>query len=543
MEASTNSVKHLNRGRVRRLNLIRLLPSLLGVVTCVSFASGQVPDLPGWELFWNDEFDGATLNNQNWEALDRRDSFNSEKQYYHPDQVTVADGNLQLTATDTPREGKDYQSGLVTSRDLFGPGRFEARINLPTSQGMWPAFWLNANQVSWPQGGEIDILENRGSEPNLVSSAYHWQTDPGPCCDQHRFVYGEYTATEEGQPIDFHADFHTYAAEWDETSIRYYVDGNLHLTVPEATGRPVFETPKNIILNLAVGGIFGGDPDATTVLPQTMLVDYVRVWQQPGDPEPEGNLLLNPGFDDGGGSLDQWSEFGNTILNVAASGSVANDGTHGLKLFGQFTGGSNSSGVTQGAAVSGGALLRAEASTYTPSWDTLFGSDNGVTMKVEFYSAFGAELGSDDFLGEVSQLIHDGTSTENEWLDHSLQAVAPAGSVEARLSFVFQQLDNDGGAIWIDSAGLFLESTLDGDYNGDGVLDAADYTAWRDASAQGGTALLNDPTPGTVDATDRAFWLANYGSTQEQAALAAVPEAASVALALFACLAPAGRYR
>lgn len=548
MEANTNSRHPLNRDRPGRLTAIWLLPSLLGVVSCAGLAQGQVPDLPGWELLWNDEFDGSALDNEKWEALDRRDSYNSELQYYHPDQVSVADGSLQLTAIDTPREGKAYQSGLVTSRDLYGPGRFEARINLPTSQGMWPAFWLNANQVSWPQGGEIDIMENRGSQPNLVSSAYHWQTDPGPCCDQHRYVYGEYTATEEGQPVDFHSDFHTYAAEWDETSIRYYVDGNLHLTVPEASGRPVFETPKNIILNLAVGGIFGGDPDATTVLPQTMLVDYVRVWQQPGDPvdpvepEPDYNLLLNPGFDVSGGSLDEWNTFGNTIPNVSASDNVTNDGTHALKIFGQFTGGSNSSGVTQGAAIVGGASLRAEASTYTPSWDSIFGSDNDVTMKVEFYSAFGAASGSDDYLGEVSQLIHDGSSNQNEWLEHSLEAVAPEEAVEARLSFFFHQLDNEGGAIWIDSAGLFLEPILGGDYNGDGVVDAADYTVWRDAVSSGAT-LLNDPTPGTVDETDREYWLANFGSTAEQADPAAVPEAAGFALALLACLATAGRLR
>ena len=187
---------------------------------------------------------------------------------------------MQITAIDEPREGKAYQSGLITSRDIYGPGRFEARIDLPTSQGMWPAFWLNPNHVQWPTGGEIDILENRGSQPHLVSSAYHWQTDPGPCCNQHQFTFNEYTATENGQPVDFHAGFHTYTAEWDERILRFYVDGNIYHTVTEHSGRPIFETAKNIIVNLAVGGHFGGDPDATTVWPQTMLVDYVRVWQR-----------------------------------------------------------------------------------------------------------------------------------------------------------------------------------------------------------------------------------------------------------------------
>jgi beta-glucanase (GH16 family) len=239
----------------------------------------EVPALAGWDLVWHDEFSGNSLNTTNWTALDRRDSFNNEKQYYHPNQVVVADGNLQLTAINTPRAGKAYQSGLITSKDLYGPGRFEARIDLPTSQGMWPAFWLNANNVPWPQGGEIDILENRGSQPNLVSSAYHWQKDPGPCCDDHRFEFHEHTAEVDGEPVNYHEGFHTYAVEWDEETLRFYVDDVLHYTLTETPNRPIFETPKNIILNLAVGGDFGGDPNSSTVWPQTMHVDYVRYWR------------------------------------------------------------------------------------------------------------------------------------------------------------------------------------------------------------------------------------------------------------------------
>lgn len=242
-------------------------------------AAAQIPDVPGWQLSWHDEFDGSSLDTSKWTALNRQDSFNNEKQYYRPEQVAVTGGNLVITATDVPLGPKDYRSGLITSNSIFGPGRFEARIDLPTTQGMWPAFWLNPNQVQWPTGGEIDILENRGSQPFLTSSAYHWQTNPGPCCDQHEYVYHEYTAEEGGNPVNFHAGFHTYAVEWEETQLRLYVDGNLHRTWNETPDRPIFETAKNIIINLAVGGDFGGDPDGSTVFPQQMLVDYVRIWQ------------------------------------------------------------------------------------------------------------------------------------------------------------------------------------------------------------------------------------------------------------------------
>ena len=251
----------------------------------------QIPDVPGWELSWHDEFDGTSLNTTNWEALNRQDSFNNEKQYYLPEQVTVANGNLQLTATNQPlaNTDKDYRSGLVTSKALYGPGRFEARIDLPTTQGMWPAFWLNANQVPWPQGGEIDIMENKGSQPTITSSAFHWQKDPGPCCANWHYVTQNYSAMNGGNPVNFTTGFHTYAVEWDTTQIRFYVDGNLYHTVKNNSHMPDanfpmsdanFTTAKNIILNLAVGGDFGGDPNGTTVFPQTMLVDYVRVWQR-----------------------------------------------------------------------------------------------------------------------------------------------------------------------------------------------------------------------------------------------------------------------
>jgi beta-glucanase (GH16 family) len=258
-------------------------------VACIQAAAEPIPDVAGWQLFWHDEFDGSSLNATNWAAGDRQNSHNNEKQYYQPEQVTVAQGNLHLTATNHPLANKQYRSGLITSKARYGPGRFEARIDLPTTQGMWPAFWLNPNKVPWPQGGEIDIMENKGNQPTITSSAFHWQKNSGPCCANWHFVTQNYTAKGEGKPVNFTTGFHTYAVEWDKNAttnaneIRFYVDGNLHFKVDENSSMSDanFTTPKNIILNLAVGGDFGGDPNDTTVFPQTMLVDYVRVWRRP----------------------------------------------------------------------------------------------------------------------------------------------------------------------------------------------------------------------------------------------------------------------
>jgi beta-glucanase (GH16 family) len=255
--------------------------ALIGSTLSARRADAQIPDVPGWQLAWHDEFDGPVVDTDKWEVLTRQNSFNNEKQYYLPQQASIVGGNLRITATNEPIANKLYRSARLESWEAFGPGRFEARIDLPTTQGMWPAFWLFPNdpEIPWPTGGEIDILENRGSQPFLVSSAYHWQTNPGPCCSQHQYVFEEYSTTQNGIPVNFHEGFHTYAVEWEANRLRFYVDGVLHYTVTETAQRPIFETPKNIILNLAVGGDFGGDPDGSTVFPQFMDVEYVRVWQ------------------------------------------------------------------------------------------------------------------------------------------------------------------------------------------------------------------------------------------------------------------------
>lgn len=244
-------------------------------------AAAEVPDVPGWELHWQDEFDGEAVSQENWDILTRRNSFNDEKQYYVPQQASIVDGKLRITATDEPLDGKAYRSARLESWQTFGPGRFEARIDLPTTQGMWPAFWLLPRAKQWPTGGEIDIMENRGSEPTQVSSAYHWQTDPSePCCDEHEYLFDTYSAEINGVDVNFHEGFHIYAVEWEATLLRFYVDGVLHFVVRETANRPIFENSMNIILNLAVGGNFDGDPDASTMFPQHMDVDYVRVWRR-----------------------------------------------------------------------------------------------------------------------------------------------------------------------------------------------------------------------------------------------------------------------
>ena len=265
----------------RTLRLVAAM--LLAACALVSSARGaEAPDLNGWRLVWRDEFEAPTVSTAEWDILNRRDSFNNELQYYRPEQASIVNGALRITATNQPLSTKSYRSARLESRDAFAYGRFEARIDLPTTQGMWPAFWLFPISVPWPTAGEIDIMENRGSQPNLVSSAYHFQRAPGPCCGQHEYVFEEFTKTVAGQPVNFHSGYHTYAVEWEPGTLRFYVNDEIHWQLLESVHNvPIFSTAMNIIINLAVGGNFGGNPNGTTIFPQHMDVDYVRVWQRP----------------------------------------------------------------------------------------------------------------------------------------------------------------------------------------------------------------------------------------------------------------------
>ncbi|WP_179339798.1 glycoside hydrolase family 16 protein [Winogradskyella ludwigii] len=205
---------------------------------------------------------------------------NNELQYYtdRSENIIVEDGMLKFTVRQESFEGSNYTSARVLTRGKFEQkhGRFEARIQLPWGQGIWPAFWLlgddsNGTEV-WPQIGEIDIMENRGQEPTLVSGAIH-----GPGYSGGESIFKSYELTNDR----FDTGFHVFGVEWGENYINYYVDDVLYnqITPADVPGEWVFNDDFYIIMNVAVGGGFVGSPTDSTVFPQEMLVDYVRVYQ------------------------------------------------------------------------------------------------------------------------------------------------------------------------------------------------------------------------------------------------------------------------
>lgn len=248
---------------------------------------GQTIEKRNWQLVWSDEFDGtagAAPDNSKW-AFDTGTGDNGwgnqELEYYtsRPENIALdGNGNLVITAKKEAYSGAAYTSARIKTQGLFmqAYGRFEARIKTPYGPGIWPAFWMLGDNVAttgWPSCGEIDIMELRGQEPNIIHGTVH-----GPGYSGGAAITQSYGFTNDR----FDTDFHLFAVEWGENYLDFYVDDILykHLTPDDVTGAWVFDHPFFVILNLAVGGNYVGYPVSQTPFPQQMTVDYVRVYQE-----------------------------------------------------------------------------------------------------------------------------------------------------------------------------------------------------------------------------------------------------------------------
>jgi beta-glucanase (GH16 family) len=251
----------------------------------------QQADAPEWVLTFSDEFDGDAVDTDRWEVLTRKDNFNGEEQYYLPEHASIVDGMLRITTTKEPYDGKAYRSARLESWFSQTHGRFEARAKIPTTQGIWPAFWLLPRDVKWPLGGEIDIMEHGGSKPERLVFAYHYADEAG----EHQFASAEHSAKQDtGEPVRFPDGFHVYAVEWAPTEIVFYVDGVECYRLGQDQV-PVSDTPMSIVLNTAVGGWFDGEPDETTVFPQYFDIDYVRAYRRAdGDTGSDSDAASTP---------------------------------------------------------------------------------------------------------------------------------------------------------------------------------------------------------------------------------------------------------
>jgi beta-glucanase (GH16 family) len=271
-----------------------LLAAVLLLLSCGGGATLQPPPATGFTLVWSDEFngaDGSSPDASKWTydtGVGGNGWGNNELETYtnRTKNAQILGGNLAITAVkETYADPSDsvmrnYTSARLKTQGLFSQayGRFEARIKIPAGQGMWPAFWMlgsNIGSIGWPKCGEVDIMENIGKEPNTVHGSLHGPSTIGQTSDASAPF-----SLPAGQ--NFAADFHLYAVEWEPGTVRFYVDSNLYGTFTQsqwpAGGTWTFDHPFFIILNVAVGGDWPGSPDNTTVFPQQMLVDYLRVY-------------------------------------------------------------------------------------------------------------------------------------------------------------------------------------------------------------------------------------------------------------------------
>lgn len=272
---------------------------LWAVVACGSSATGTDPSDPedpggepadtAWTLVWEDDFTGAGLNLSKW-SVQTGDGCdlgicgwgNNELQWYQSANAVVADGLLTITARREASGGKNYTSARIRTagKGDWTYARVEVRARLPRGQGIWPAIWmLPTDNVygSWPASGEIDIMELVGDEPATVHGTLHY----GGVWPNHIFSGDSFTLAEG----TFADEFHVFALEWEAGEIRWYVDDTLYQTQNQwsttAASFPApFDRRFHLLINLAVGGNWPGNPDSTTEFPQRLEVDWVRVYRR-----------------------------------------------------------------------------------------------------------------------------------------------------------------------------------------------------------------------------------------------------------------------
>ena len=249
---------------------------------------GQVLPQRNWQLTWSDDFIGRADSipaTSKWAYDIGRGANgwgNNELQYYTARKENVSldgKGNLVITAVKESYMGASYTSARIKTQGKFTQkyGRFEARIQTPYGQGLWPAFWMlgdNVDTATWPLCGEIDIMEQRGQAPSVLNAAIH-----GPGYSGGNPISGSYVLRNSR----FDTDFHLYAVEWFEDRIDFFVDDLLYYRITKddvaEKGEWVYDHPFFMLLNVAVGGSYVGSPNTNTSFPQKMTIDYVKVYQ------------------------------------------------------------------------------------------------------------------------------------------------------------------------------------------------------------------------------------------------------------------------
>lgn len=441
----------------------------------------------GWTLVWADEFtqaNGTSPDSAKW-AYDIGDNGwgNNEWQYYtsRTNNVRIENNQLVIEAKAESYMGANYTSARLKTQGKasWTYGRIEARIKIPRGQGIWPAFWMLGTNITtpgngWPNCGEIDILENIGREPTIVHGTVH-----GPGYSGANGIGGSYSLP--GNPA-FADDFHVYAVEWTTNQIKWFVDGTQFFTLTPANlpngAAWVFNAPQFLILNVAVGGNWPGYPDGTTVFPQRMTVDYVRVYAISNAPPTASGALLNGNFETG--VLAPWIGVNGNNANPAGGNIVntnglvwdptlgANNnqgirnpafGTYSCKVYGDFNGGPNALGFYQDVAALPDSRWTATIKARTQNTDHIRDANQAVAT-ISFLGA------TETLLAKYTSPVFSTSTPINTWVNLDVtqqtfpivgttnQMLAPPGTVKLRFAVTFSQTLYDWGSIYFDEAQL-----------------------------------------------------------------------------------------
>jgi len=280
------------------------------------FASFQI-QAQTWNLVWSDDFNYSGLPDATKWGNEVGYVRNNELQYYTSgrlENAKVENGSLLIIGRKESYMGANYTSASLTTDTKFSwtYGKIEARMKLPKGKGIWPAFWLlgqNANQVSWPYCGEIDIMEHINTD-NAIFGSMHWYNNA-------------HQAWTGAKSIDDVSQYHIYSIEWDKNAINWLIDGTQYWTgniANNINNTGAFHKPFYMIINLAIGGSWPGNPDASTLFPDTLSIDYVKVYQNSATAinviTQESSIHVYPNPTTDNVTIDMPEQYGDGTLSV-----------------------------------------------------------------------------------------------------------------------------------------------------------------------------------------------------------------------------------
>jgi beta-glucanase (GH16 family) len=395
----------------------------------------------GYTLSWHDDFDGTNLDTTKWNITTGYNNANNELEEYATNDVYLANGHLVLESDATTSNGQTvYTSGKVTSYGKFDQlyGWFEWSGQIPSGQGIWPAYWM-LNYVTWPP--EMDVMETIGTETYCNTMSLHWGPLPAGCTQPEDCGHTE--NSEFCGVTDYSAGFHAYAVDWEPSGSSYYIDG-VRRELAGYLGNCT--NTMYLIMNTAVGGNWPGSPNSSTTFPCYNLIDYVHVFKPLFGRYP----LLNPSFENGASVHDfnDWNTYDNG--NIQSDPVVANarSGNRAVQVWGQYNGQVNSTGIYQDLWAFGGESWQASVWARNRPSDLSQGG-NLASLKLEFWDNAG------DLLARTQQTILTNSSPTN-YTQFILSGVAPFATSRARIVMEYTQTNNGAGSVNFDDASLDL---------------------------------------------------------------------------------------